>query len=297
MPKCFCAPFFALGTIFLVTGSAYPQADVSTATLKGTITDQSGALVAGAHVKARSAERGTVHEATTDAAGLYQILSLQPGPYQLRISAPGFETELVKNAELSVGQVVVLDFSMKVGAVTTEVQITAEAPLVEVEKTQQSNTINTQQVENLPNITRNAFNFVYTLPGVSSSNAPRNQGNGAFNFGSSGYSIGGSNGRSNLITIDGGENEFGDGEPRFILGPDAVQEFQVNRNAFGAEFGFTSGTAVNLVTKSGTNSFHGTAYTFYRSQHTSARNFFDRRSTKAFDQQIYPGFYAGRSHR
>lgn len=291
--KCFRVLLRAVGAMLLIARVAYPQADVSGATLKGTITDQSGALVAGAQVKATSAERGTVHEATTDASGVYQILSLQPGPYQLRISAPGFETELVKNVELSVGQVVVLDFSMKVGSVNTEVQITADAPLVEVEKTQQSNTINTEQIENLPNITRNAFNFVYTLPGVSSSNAPRNQANGAFNFGSSGYSIGGSNGRSNLITIDGGENEFGDGEPRFLLGPDAVQEFQVNRNAFGAEFGFTSGTAVNLVTKSGTNSFHGTAYTFYRSQHTSARNFFDRRTTKAFDQQIYPGFTLG----
>ena len=116
--KCFCVRSLALGAIFLIARVAYPQADVSTATLKGTITDQSGALVAGAHVKATSAERGTVHEATTDASGVYQILSLQPGSYELRITAPGFETELVKNAELSVGQVVVLDFSMKVGAVT-----------------------------------------------------------------------------------------------------------------------------------------------------------------------------------
>ena len=82
--KCFCAPFLALGAIFLVAGVAYSQADVSTATLKGTVTDQSGALVAGAHVKATSGERGSVHEAVTDASGVYQILSLQPGPYELR---------------------------------------------------------------------------------------------------------------------------------------------------------------------------------------------------------------------
>src|SRR5205814_9821385 len=144
------------------------------------------------------------------------------------------------------------------------------------EKTQQANTITTQQVASLPNLTRNFFAAVYTLPGVSSSNAPRAQGNGNFNFGSTGFSIGGSNGRANLITVDGGENEFGDGEPRFLMSPEVVQEFQVNRNAFAAEFGFTSGTAVNVVTKSGTNNFHGSLYTFYRSQHTSARNFFDR---------------------
>ena len=108
--KCFSIRSITLGTMLLIASVAYPQADVSTATLKGSITDQSGALVAGAKVKATSAERGTVHEATTDASGVYQIVSLQPGPYELRISAPGFETELVKNAELSVGQVVVLDF-------------------------------------------------------------------------------------------------------------------------------------------------------------------------------------------
>jgi hypothetical protein len=271
---------------------AFCQADVSAATLKGTITDPSGALVAGAVIRARSIDRGITHEAASDSLGVYQILSLPPGPYELRIEAKGFDTQVSKRVELSVGEVAVYDATMRVGTVATEVLITAEAPVVETEKTQQANTITTQQVENLPNLTRNAFNFVYTLPGVSSSTAPRNQGNGAFNFGTSGYSIGGSNGRSNLITVDGGENEFGDGEPRFLLGPEVVQEFQVNRNAFAAEFGFTAGTAVNLVTKSGTNSYHGSVYSFYRSQHTSARNFFDG-SKKAFDQQIYPGFTFG----
>jgi Carboxypeptidase regulatory-like domain/TonB dependent receptor len=288
-----CPLSFAVALVLSCSTVAFSQADVSTATLKGTITDPSGALVAGAQIRATNTERGTVHEATTDSLGVYQIPFLQPGTYDLRIETKGFETTLVKGVELSVGLVAVIDVLMKVGAVATEVLITAEAPLVEVEKTQQANTINSQQIENLPNITRNAFNFVYTLPGVSSSVAPRNQGNGAFNFGTSGYSIGGSNGRSNLITVDGGENEFGDGEPRFLLGPEVVQEFQVNRNAFGAEFGFTSGTAVNLVTKSGTNTFHGSVYSYYRSQHTSARNFFDNGTKKAFDQQIYPGFTLG----
>lgn len=93
--------------------------------------------------------------------------------------------------------------------------------------------------------------------------------------------------------MDGGENEFGDGEPRFLMSPEVVQEFEVNRNAFAAEFGFTSGSALNVVTKSGTNNFHGSGYLFYRSQHTSARNFFDRNSRKAFDQQLYPGLTLG----
>lgn len=278
--------------LIFVTG-AYAQSDVSTASVKGTVTDQTGGVVANAQIKVTSVERGIERTVTTDSLGVYQVPFLSPGAYEIRIEAPGFETHVLKNVQLTVGQIAVYDVPMKVGAVTAEVSITTEAPLVETEKTQQADTILTRQVENLPNITRSFFAAVYTLPGVSSSNAPRTQGNGNFNFGSTGFSIGGSNGRANLITVDGGENEFGDGEPRFFLSPDATQEFQVNRNGFNAEYGFTSGTAVNVVTKSGSNQWHGSAYIYFRSQHTSARNFFDRRPTKAFDQQVYPGVNFG----
>ena len=281
--------FLSAAVLFVLLGAAaYPQ-DVSTATLKGTVTDQSGAVVAGARVKVENVERGIVQETIADSLGAYQIPFLPPGTYAIRVEAPGFETHVAKNVVLTVGQIGVYDIPMKVGAVTTEVEITTEAPLVEVEKTQQANTITTQQVANLPNLTRNFFAAVYTLPGVSSSNAPRAQGNGNFNFGSTGFSIGGSNGRANLITVDGGENEFGDGEPRFFLSPDATQEFQVNRNGFSAEYGFTAGTAVNVITKSGSNQWHGSIYTYFRDQYTSARNFFDFNRNKAFDQQLYPG--------
>src|SRR5260370_22902284 len=85
----------------------------------------------------------------------------------------------------------------------------------------------------------------------------------------------------------------GRGEPRFFVSADATQEFQVNRNGFNAEYGFTSGTAVNVVTKSGTNQWHGSGYIYFRSQHTSARNFFDRGTSKAFDQRLYPGVTFG----
>ncbi len=267
--------------------------DVSTAALKGTITDQSGAVVVGATVKVTNSERGIERVLATDANGLFQAPFLPPGTYDVRITAKGFETHILKNIVLTVGQIAVVDTPLQVGAVGVEVFITAEAPLVETEKTQQANTIQSRQIESLPNIGRSFLNYVYTLPGVSSSNAPRAQGNGNFNFGSTGFSIGGSNGRANLITVDGGENEFGDGEPRFFVSPESVQEFQVNRNGFAAEFGFTSGTAMNVISKSGTNTVHGALYTYFRDQKTSARNYFDRNKTKAFDQQLYPGMTLG----
>lgn len=271
----------------------FGQADVATASLKGTITDPTQAAIPGAAVTARSTEKGVTRAATTDAQGVFQLQFLPPGAWELRVEANGFETQVSRNIQLTVGQIAVVNFELRVGAVSNEVLVDAAAPLVETERTQQSNTIEPTQIQNLPNVSRDFRTYVFTLPGVSSSNAPRAQFTG-FVFRSSGFSIGGSNGRNNLITIDGGENEFGDGEPRMVnLSVEAIQEYQVNRNAFAAEFGFTSGTAVNVVTRSGTNQIHGSAYVFYRSQHTSGRNFFDFGPTKAFDQQVYPGATLG----
>ncbi|MBI3654622.1 MAG: TonB-dependent receptor [Acidobacteria bacterium] len=273
--------------------AAFAQSDVSTATLKGTVTDPTGAVVVGATVTAKSVDRGTARTDKTNAEGLFQIPSLQPGLYQLRIEAQGFETAVVNNLQLSIGQTALYDAQLKVGAVTSIVEINTEAPVVEVERTQQANTIESRQIENLPNIGRGFTAYVFTLPGVSSSDAPRVQGGARFNFASSGFSIGGGSGRNNLITVDGGENEYGSGQLRFAISPEAVQEFQVNRNSFAAEFGFTSGTAVNVVTKGGGNSFHGSGYIFYRSNRTSAREFFDLNAKKAFQRQVYPGFSFG----
>ena len=276
------------------TITVFAQADVSTATLKGTITDPAGAVVAGASVTIKSVERGTTRIAQTNSEGIYQLLSLQPGAYQLRIEAQGFETAVFNNLQLSIGQTAVYDASLKVGTVTNVVEITTEAPVIDVERTQQANSISSRQIENLPNSGRTFQSYVYTLPGVSNSNAPRAQLSGRITgFGTSGFSIGGSNGRNNLITVDGGENEYGSGQARFDIAPDAIQEFQVNRNSFSAEFGFTAGTAVNIVTKSGTNSFHGSAYLYYRSDKTSARNAFDFNAKEAQDRQVFPGFTFG----
>jgi hypothetical protein len=278
----------ALAVVIAQNLSALGQADVSTGTLKGTITDQNGAVVVGATVTAKNAERGLSRIVQTDSGGIYQITLLQPGAYQLRIESTGFETRVANNVEITVGQIVVLDVQLKVGNVTSEVVVTTDAPVIEVERTQQANTINQAQIENLPNIGRGFMAPVYSLPGVSSADVPRTQ-NPGFTFGTSGISIGGSNGRNNLVTLDGGENEYGSGQLRTNISPEAVQEFQVNRNAFAAEYGFTAGTAINVITKSGTNNFHGSAYVFYRSQKTSAANFFNVGPEKAFDQQIFPG--------
>lgn len=281
----------------VTTVLTFAQADVTSATVKGTITDQQGSAVAGATVTAKNLEQGTTRSDTTNADGEFQILALRPGLYEITVQAQGFANFLVKDAQLTVGQVANYAIKLEVGKVTNEVTVTSSAPLIEVERTQQSNTIERRQIESLPNIGRDFTSYVFTLPGVASSNAPRVQAGTRFTFGSSGFSIGGSNGRSNLITVDGGENEYGSGQLRFGISPEAVQEFQVNRSSFNAEFGFTSGTAVNVVTKSGSNDFHGSAYIFYRSDKTQARERFIPSfvpgSARVYQQQAYPGFTLG----
>ena len=285
-----------LTSVFALAGviPAFSQVDVTSATIKGTITDQNKAVVIGATVIAKSTERGTIRTAKTGEDGSYTIPTLQPGSYEVRIEAQGFEAAVITKAEITVGMTAVYDVELQPGGVKAQIEVTTEAPVIEVERTQQANTIDRRQVENLPNVGRTFASYVYSLPGVSNSNAPRAQLAGRVTgFLSSGFSIGGSNGRNNLITVDGGENEYGSGQARFDIGTESIQEFQVNRNSFTAEFGFTAGTAVNVITKSGTNQFHGSGYIFYRSDKTSARNFFDFTNPRASDRQLFPGFTFG----
>lgn len=287
----------ALALVSAASILALAQADVTSATVRGTVTDQQGSAVAGATVTAKNIEQGTTRSDTTNADGEFRILALRPGLYEINVQAQGFAKFLIQDAQLTVGQVATYAIKLDIAKVTNEVTVTSSVPLIEVERTQQSNTIETRQIQNLPNIGRDFTSYVFTLPGVASSNAPRIQAGSRFTFGSSGFSIGGSNGRSNLITVDGGENEYGSGQLRFAISPEAVQEFQVNRNSFNAEFGFTAGTAVNVVTKGGGNDYHGSAYLFYRSDKTSASErfvpSFVPASSRVFQQQVYPGFTFG----
>ncbi|HEV2686914.1 MAG TPA: carboxypeptidase regulatory-like domain-containing protein, partial [Bryobacteraceae bacterium] len=274
----------------LVSIPAYSQVDVSTATLKGAVLDPLGAAVPGATVTVTNPDRGIAKTAVTGDDGTYQIPLLPPGVYRIEVAIEGFEKAVANAVELTIGASVIYDIHLKMGSVKDVLNVTAEAPLIETEKTQQANTLDPKAIGNLPNLTRNFADSVFTLPGVSSSDASRSQNPGYTGFLTSGFSIGGSNGRNNLVTFDGGENEFGSGQLRTPnVSVESVQEFQVNRSAFAAEFGFTAGTAVNVITKSGSNKFSGSAYAFFRDQHTGSRLFFDKGTDKPFDQNFSPG--------
>jgi hypothetical protein len=275
----------------LMCATVFSQVDYSTATLRGTITDPNNAVIASATVTATNTGTGISRVVKTNSDGSYRFNALPPGTYQVTTLAPGFAKEVSKGLQLTVGQSATYDIHLKVGTATETVEITAdEVTLIAPDQTQQANTINSLQVQELPNLNRNFTNDVYTLPGVSNSDSTRAQNPGFTGYLTTGFSIGGSNGRNNLSTIDGGENEYGTGQYRVTNLPvDAIQEYQVNRNAFAAEFGFTDGSAINIVTKSGGSKWHGDAFGYFRDQSTEASNFFNSGPNKAFSQNAYMG--------
>lgn len=276
-----------------MTSTLFCQVDYSTATLRGTVTDPNGAVIAGATVTATNASTGISKVVKTSTDGVYRLSALPPGMYQVSTVASGFSKEVFKGLELTVGQSATYDVHLKVGVANEVVEVSSEnLVLIPADQSQQANTINSLQVQELPNLNRNFTFDVYTLPGVSNSDSTRAQNPGFTGYLTTGFSIGGSNGRNNLSTIDGGENEYGTGQYRLTNLPvDAIQEYQVNRNAFAAEFGFTDGSAINIVTKTGGKKWHGDAFGYFRDQHTEATNFFNDLEgfPKAFSQNVYMG--------
>src|SRR6476620_3537713 len=136
----------------LISTTAHAQVDVATATLKGAISDQSGAAIPGATVTAISVERGISKTVVADGDGNYQIPLLQPGQYDVKVEKDGFKKYFGNKLTLTIGQLAVLDVKLEVGDLSSEVRVTTEVPLIETERTQQSNTIEQRQIASLPNI-------------------------------------------------------------------------------------------------------------------------------------------------
>jgi outer membrane receptor protein involved in Fe transport len=257
---------------FLLTLSIFTAAfgqQAATATVEGTITDPNNAIVVGAKVTARNVDNGLTREITTDSAGLYRLAALPPGTYALSASASGFAENKYGNVTLTVGQKLNLDLSLRVN-VSETVTITDAAPVVETTRTNVASSVNERSVRELPVNGRNFLDFVTLTPGVVRD--PR----------AGDLSFGGQKGTLNSIQIDGVDNNnlffgqslgrTGSGRAPYQFSQDAVQEFQVNTNSFSAEFGRAAGGAINVITKSGTNEFHGTAFDFYRDRSLNANS-------------------------
>ena len=254
----------------MLTASGWTQSK-TTATLTGTVTDPTDASVPGAKVTATSPGIGITREGITDDHGLFQIVLLPPGIYDLKVEKDGFTTQARKGLELTVGQLIAIDFKLAVGASTQMVEVQSEVPLVETDRTQQANTIGQMEVKNLPINRRDYLSFALLAPGVVDSKALADANSFRVKqTADSGLSFYGSNGRGNNISVDGGEANDSGGGVRTTVSQETVQEFQVNRANYLAEHGSARGGVLNIVTKSGSNLFHGSAFGFFRHQSMDA---------------------------
>jgi hypothetical protein len=272
---------------------AHAQVDYSTATLKGVVYDPQGAVITRASITVTNASTGLTKTVKSNSDGSYTIPVLQPGVYQIAFEAPGFEKEVVKSFTLEVGATSIQDAHLKVGTTTDVVEVTGEsAPIIQVTQTQQADYINQLAEMNIPSVNRDYSTTIQLLPGMSNAEAIHSSGAqrniGAFPVNN--FTSAGGNGRGGLVTIDGGENDYGSGISRTThISPDAIQELQVNRNSFNAEFGFTLAEHVNVVTKSGGNQLHGSLFGTFRDQVTDAKPFFQIGNNNSMNQDWHIG--------
>lgn len=275
----------------------FAQASVSTAEVRGQITDTQGAAVAGATITITDVTKGTSRTVTADENGNYVILSLLPSTYNVKVEASGFAAKTITNLKLEVGQVASLPVELTAGGVAAEINVTASNEAIEVERTQQSSVINERAIANLPINRRNYLDFALLTPGVTDSDSINDSSDfRVAQTPQSGLSFGGNNGRGNSIMVDGAAADTNSGAARQIVSQEGVQEFQVNRNSYSAEYGGASGGIVNIVSKTGGNDYHGSIFGYFRDERFDARNVFDFNpdGKSEFNRQQYGGSIGGR---
>jgi Carboxypeptidase regulatory-like domain/TonB dependent receptor/TonB-dependent Receptor Plug Domain len=261
-------------------------AQVAGATISGTVTDASNAVVPGTQIVIRDTATGISRTVTADASGFYTVPNLQPGNYELSASASGFSTLVQSGITLTVGAQQVLNIKMKVGQVTETVEVTGEAPVVQLESSSINSTIASTTVRELPLNGRDWTQLAALQPGVTSMGSLQISSDN-FQRGNRGFgtqlAISGGRPQQNNFRIDGiNVNDYVNSGPASVLGAalgvDAISEFSVLTSNYSAEYGRTSGGVVNAITRAGTNQFHGTAYWFLRDEDFDARSFFDHTS-------------------
>lgn len=255
-------------------------AQTITGTILGTVTDPAGAAVPSAEVTVTNRETNQAIRALTNDRGYFEAPYLRPGPYEVRVAAQGFKAIERKAVALQVESRLRLDFQLEVGDVSTTLSVTEEAPLIESSTASLGQVITSRTIGDLPIRGRNVFDLVGLSPGVQVN--PRAMGdvastgsNAAPLFVLSDISINGGRYRSNDFTLDGVSVVLPENNNYAISPtPDGTQEFKVQTNSYGPEFGRSGGGVINVVTKGGTNRFHGSVYEYFRNDRLRANNFF-----------------------
>ncbi|HEX9502425.1 MAG TPA: carboxypeptidase regulatory-like domain-containing protein, partial [Thermoanaerobaculia bacterium] len=273
----------------LVPFAAFGQS--STGAISGTVTDANGGAMPGVTVTATNAATHATRVVTSNSVGHYEVPLLPPGIYRVVAELAGFQP-VGATMSINVGTDATWDVKLKPGVAET-VTVTAAAPIIETTKSEVSSVVNEKAIQNLPTNGRNFIDFVLTTPGVV-----RDVRGGDISFA-------GQRGTLNSMVVDGANNDntffgqtvgrTGSGRAPYQFSQDAVKEFQVNANAYSAEYGRAGGAVINVVTKSGTNDFHGSVFDYYRDRSLNTNSYINVINNRVkgpyhFDQY---GFSAG----
>ena len=269
---------FCFAVLFvLVCQLAFAQS-AATGDLYVIVKDPKGAAVTNATVSASDQVRAFERSATTNIDGEYRLLALPPGTYTVRVDAPGFAKVVAKDQIVNIGQLRELPIALSVAGTQETITVSSEAELVETQRSSSTDTINEQRIANLPINGRNYINFALTDSRLARDTAP--------SIGAaptSGLNMSGQRARANLVNVDGADAvDNSTNGIRSTVSQEAVQEFQIQTNGYAAEYGRAAGGVVNIVTKSGTNDFHGSAYGYLRNRNFQAVNPFSTTSNPAY---------------
>jgi len=262
--------FLALLVISISHGLLMAQVTVSS--ISGDVVDPAGRVIQGARVVLVDKFHATTRTSTTDATGGYEMIGLQPAEYTASVSAPGFAELVRSDISLPVNSALRLDFRLQVGGPTTKIEVTAPVRALQTERGDLGAVIDQQLVETLPLNSRDFLQLSLLSPGVS----PSVEGSQNSSYGSVSMEVNGGREEFNNFLLDGVDNNDSYVN-RYAVEPavDSVQEFKMDTSSYDAEYGRSAAGQVNVITRSGTNSFHGTAYEYLRNKVLDARDYFD----------------------
>jgi Carboxypeptidase regulatory-like domain/TonB-dependent Receptor Plug Domain/TonB dependent receptor len=280
----------SLVVLFCVVCSSFLVAQSTGGRILGRVADPSGAVLSNVKITLVNEATGTSREALTSDSGDYVLVEVQPASYRVEFEQRGFKKSIHKNVLVEVNQVITLNATLTIGGTQEVVEVTAEAPLVETTSTQMGAVVNQRAVSQLPLNARDTYQLLQLQPGVQSQT-----GTDLF-YGSNNagvVSVNGGRGRSNNFSVNGGDaNDQFANLPAVQPTPDSIEEFRVLTNTFDAEYGRNSGAVVNVVTKSGTNNFHGNVYEFFRNKVLNASGPLDIEKPD-FKQNQFGGTFGG----
>ena len=294
-PRVYSARYFCAIALILGTGSiGFAQ---GTASMTGRVEDPSEAAVPSTNVTVTSVETGATRTVTSDEAGNYQILSLPVGRYDVKAEKAGFKAAVQTGINLVVGQQAVVNLKLEVGSVGEQVTVTADAALVNTTTSSVAGLVGEQQVKDLP-LNGRSFDLLITLnPSVVNYTSMKGAGSVA---GGNIFSVAGRRPNENLTLLNGvdypgasNQSSTPGGASGLMLGVDAVREYNMLTNDYGAEYGKKAGAQVNVVTQSGTNQLHGSLFEFLRNSDLDARNFFEIPSIGPFKRNNFGGALGG----